>query len=183
MMLFLPPAPHSGEFFDSIRAALSDLDTKAATYPGYGDRPKTEVSIEAYATSLLPQTDGTTLVGFHTGCLVAIDMALQANNLGSLILIDIPFFDEAARKKHAAGLDPDNDKHDAFRAAFDYDTEQALSRLSHSVICVATQSSLYAATEMAAAKIDGSQFIPRSDITKPAFENEGMAKLLREWGA
>jgi len=180
MILFLPPAPHTGVFFDGVRSALSDLETKAATYPGYGDVPDGIVSIEAYATSLLTQTANATLVGFHTGCLVAIEIALQSPNIGPLILVDIPHFDETTKTKYAAGLDADNPEHDAFRAAFAYDVNSALNRLSHKVTCVATESSLFEPTLRAAGEIKNSRLMERRDIVKPAFENAAMAELIRK---
>lgn len=179
MILFLPPAPHTAAFFDTIRGALADIETQAATYPGYGDVPKTKVSIEAYAEHLLPQ-DGTVLIGFHTGCLVAIEMTLQSPDIGGLILIDIPYFDDTAKAKYSVKLDADNPKDDAFRAAFAYDLDDALSQVSLDTICIATDSFLLGHTREAAHKFKRSQFIERRDISKPAFESEAMAQLIRD---
>lgn len=179
-LLFLPPAPHTGVFFDGVRAELSGLDTESATYPGYGDVPASVATIEAYAASLLPQ-DGLDIIGFHTGCLVAMEMTLQSPKVGRLLLIDIPYFDAATTAKHEAGLDPDNPKHDAFRAAFAYDADMALNSLSHSVSCVATDSSLFEPTVKAAGLIKNATLIERRDIKKPAFEGGEMAALIREW--
>jgi len=179
MILFLPPAPHTGAFFDDIRSALSNMETEAATYPGYGDVPAGVVSIEAYAASLLPQDGNTILVGFHTGCLVAIEMALQANNIGPLILVDVPYFDEETKTKYATGLDADNPEQDAFRAAFAYDVQSVLKCLSHDVTCVATESNLFEPTVKAAGEIKNSLLMERRDIVKPAFESAAMAELIR----
>ncbi|MGJ8563034.1 MAG: alpha/beta fold hydrolase [Alphaproteobacteria bacterium] len=179
MILFLPPAPHTGSFFDTIRESLSDIETQASTYPGYGDVPATTSTIQAYALSLLPQ-DNTVVVGFHTGCLVALEMALQYPNIGPLILVDIPFFDIDTAAKHAAALDAENPQHDAFRAAFAYDTSGALEKTDHAVTCVATESSLFEPTKLAASMIKNSSLIERRDITKPAFGNPAMAQLIRE---
>jgi len=180
VILFLPPAPHTGAFFDKIRDKLSDIDTRAGTYPGYGGVPSTTAaSIEAYAASVLPLDSGTRLIGFHTGCLVAIEIALQTSDIGSLILVDIPHFDDVTKQKYAAGLDADNREQDAFRAAFAYDLDGALTRLSHKVICIATQSSLFEPTVKAGKQIKESQLIERRDITKPVFETTAMAELIR----
>jgi len=179
MILFLPPAPHTGAFFDGLRGALPDLVTEAATYPGYGDIPAGDVSIEAYAASLLPQAANTVIVGFHTGCLVAIEIALQLPDVGPLILVDIPYFDEATKARYMAGLDADNPKHDAFRAAFSYDMQNAFKKLSHKITCVATDSSLFEPTIRAAGEINNSRLIERRDIVKPAFESAAMAELIR----
>lgn len=183
MILFLPPAPKSGEFFDTIRMSLSDFETTGATYPGYGDVPKTTASIEAYATSFLPLPADTTLVGFHTGCLVALEIALQSDVLPSLILVDIPYYDTATRRKYSAALDADNPNDDAFRAAFAYDLQSALERTFHAVTCVASGSPLFEPTLKAARILKNSTAIERPDITKPVFESGAMADLIRELAA
>jgi len=110
---------------------------------------------------------------------VAIEIALQTSDIGSLILVDIPHFDDVTKQKYAAGLDADNREQDAFRAAFSYDLDGALTRLSHKVICIATQSSLFESTVKAAKQIEESQLIERRDITKPVFETAAMADLIR----
>ena len=180
MILFLPPAPKTGDFFKTIRKSLRDVKTEAATYPGYGGiealpRP----TIGAYAKHLLPNAQGGSIVGFHTGCLVAIEMALQSRDVGALVLVDIPYFNLKTRQNHNAGLDPKNPEHDAFRAAFSYDLESALANLSHPVTCIATGSPLYDPTIKAAQEIDNSVVIERRDIVKPVFESDAMAALIR----
>lgn len=180
MILFLPPAPYTGQFFDYIRGELSNLKTTAATYPGYGDVPASETAaIENYAKSLLPQKKGTQLIGFHTGCLVALEMAFLQPALGPLILIDIPLFDNAAKTKHRAALDPENTNHNAFFAAFDYDLETALKRCRQDVTVIATDSSLFELTVKAAKMIPLAKLIHAKEITKPAFEHPVMAEHLR----
>ena len=180
MILFLPPAPHTGLFFDSFRDRLSDLETEAVTYPGYGDKPRSEVSIDAYAQSLLPVCKATTLVGFHTGCLIALEMAHRQKDIGKLILVDIPYFDETTKAKHVAGLDPDNPAHDAFRAVFAYDVGTALTRCRHKTTIIATKSPLFEPTVRAAKLCKPAALLVREDIEKPVFENEATTTLLRE---
>ena len=180
MILFLPPAPHTGAFFDNIRQALSPLETGAETYPGYGDVPTSaQPSIESYATSLLPQPSRTQLVGFHTGCLVALEMAYRQPDLGPLTLVDIPFFDETTKAKHRARLDSDNQAHAAFFAAFDYDLEEALKRCRHDVTVIATDSLLFDPTLKAVSLLRSANLITAQDIAKPAFEHPAMADHLR----
>ncbi|RKQ71979.1 hypothetical protein DES40_1315 [Litorimonas taeanensis] len=178
MILFLPPAPHTGAFFDTVRQSLQGVDTKAVTYPGYGDEPKTAASISAYAAHSLQNKDAI-LVGFHTGCLVALEMAKQSSQLGRLILVDVPYFDEQTKREYASGLDPENSAHDAFRAAFSYDLDTVLKTTQHEVICIATDSSLYEPTVKASTLIPDCRLIKRRDIGKPAFENAAMADLIR----
>lgn len=179
MILFLPPAPHTGAFFDTVRRHLSGYATEAATYPGYGGVPATAPTIEAYAASLLPQPLGTALVGFHTGCLVALEMALRAPSLGRIVLVDVPLFTAAQRADYASGLDPDDPAQDAFRAAFAYDLDRALATLDHPATLVATDSSLFEPTRRAASIIRDCELVEARHIGKPAFEGEAMAELLR----
>ena len=179
MILFLPPAPYTGAFFDTVRERL-DLLSEAATYPGYGGLPPTAPTIAAYAQSLLPQPLGTRLVGFHTGCLVALEMAMQDSSLGELILVDIPFFTQAQRAEYAAGLDPDDPEKAAFRAAFAYDTDGALAMSSHPITFVATDSTLFEPTRRAASIVQGCKLVEARHISKPAFDSEAMADLLRD---
>lgn len=108
-----------------------------------------------------------------------MEMALQAPDIGPLILVDIPYFDEDTKTKYAAGLDVDDPGQDAFRAAFAYDLGSAMERLSHKVICVAIESSLFEPTVKAAQKIVNSHLIERRDIVTPAFESFAIAELIR----
>ena len=179
MILFLPPAPHTGSFFDTVRKRL-DMPSKAATYPGYGGLPPTAPTIAAYAQSLLPQPLGTRLVGFHTGCLVALEMAMQDSSFGELILVDIPFFTQVQRAEYSAGLDPDDPEQAAFRAAFAYDIDGALAMAAHPITFVATDSSLFEPTRRAASIVQGCKLVEARHIGKPAFEGEAMAELLQE---
>ena len=179
MILFLPPAPHTGAFFDTIRAQLSGFETEAATYPGYGRQPRiSEPSIAGYAQSLLPAAPHSHLVGFHTGCLVALDMARRDRGVSGLTLIDVPYFDEPTKAKHRSGLDVENPLHAAFFAAFDYDLDRALRTCRHPVTIIATHSSLLEPTREAAQILKHANYIERKDISKPAFEQTEMADLL-----
>lgn len=113
-VILLPPAPHSGMFFETAAAQMQGkLTVYAVDYPGYGgsdvqDRPP---SIESYAATLSPfirQFDTVVLLGFHTGNLVAIELALRhTGTVNRLILIDVPYFDPERREKYAANLGPD----------------------------------------------------------------------------
>ena len=179
MILFLPPAPHTGAFFDSVRAQLSGVQTEAATYPGYGDEPEIpNPSIEGYAAALLPIADSTHLVGFHTGCLVALEIARRQENIGSITLIDVPYFDAATISKYLCEMNPEDSKQAAFFAAFDYDVGHALQAYSRELTVIATNSFLLEPTRRAARKLKRARFMERPDISKPAFEQPAMAELL-----
>lgn len=179
MILFLPPAPHTGAFFDTIRARLSEFETEAATYPGYGRQsPISEPSIQGYAQSLLPAVPNSHLVGFHTGCLVALEMAQRDENIDALTLIDVPYFDEVTKARHRSELDAENPTHSAFFAAFNYDLDRALRVCTHAANVIATRSSLLEPTREAAQTLKHSNYVERLDISKPAFEQTAMAELL-----
>lgn len=65
-IVFLPPAPHTGAFFDTIRSTLCEVGTLALTYPGYGDQaPIAKSSIRDYAEALVQEIPkSAVLVGF-----------------------------------------------------------------------------------------------------------------------
>lgn len=180
MILFLPPAPHTKTFFDAMRGMLSDLETKAVSYPGYGDEPPiSNPSIEAYASAISAVKEDTDVVGFHTGCLVALELLKAECKIRSVTLVDVPYFNDATKAKHLAGLDAENPNHAAFFAAFEYDLETGLSGCARNITVIATKSSLLEPTRQAAQKIKQHTLIERPDIQKPAFENPAMAELLR----
>lgn len=179
MILFLPPAPHTGAFFDAIRKQLSAYETEAVTYPGYGDQPAiSSPSIEGYASAVSSRESHIDLVGFHTGCLVALELAKSQQRLRSITLVDVPHFDQGTKAKHRSQLDPENSIHAAFFAAFDYDLQSALRACSYEVTVIATNSSLFEPTRKAAKTLEQATLIERKDISKPAFEQSTMAELL-----
>jgi len=98
----LHPSPYSGAAFEEL---FSHLDHSkriiAPDYPGYGgsDALETKASIEDYALGVDSVIDDLSanrpvdLLGFHTGCLVGVELALQRpERVHRLILIDCPFF-------------------------------------------------------------------------------------------
>lgn len=115
-LLCLPPAPHTGLFFETVMRALA-YPVQAIDYPGYGGSdPLGEAasltnSLAAYAQHL---TDTLTepryhLFGFHTGNLVAAEMALLApDRIDQIIMVDIPFFTPDVQKTYAAKLPKDS---------------------------------------------------------------------------
>ena len=118
------------------------------------------------------------LVGFHTGCLVALEMAKLSGKYGSITLVDVPYFDDVTKAKHRSQLDPNNPMHTAFFAAFDYDLEGALQTTSQEVTVIATNSSLLEPTRKAAQVLVNAVFKERKDIYKPVFEQTAIAKFL-----
>ena len=128
-IIMLPPAPHSGLFFETAACNMCTHHTVyAVDYPGYGGSNLTEAkpTIEAYAKALRPfmqQFTSVTFVGFHTGNLVAIELAANMPTpVNSMILIDVPYFDQATRDKYASNLGPDGVPED-IKAVFDKDVK------------------------------------------------------------
>lgn len=108
----LHPAPFSGLAFTTIMPHLAQTRRVfAPDYPGYGgsDPFKEEPTIEEYAAAMMAvigdQSGGAPvdLMGFHTGNLVAIEMALtEPEKIGRLALIDVPAFDKETSAKYRA---------------------------------------------------------------------------------
>ncbi|MEP5938414.1 MAG: alpha/beta hydrolase [Erythrobacter sp.] len=101
-LLCLHPAPFSGLAFATIMPMLAqDHRTIAPDYPAHGrsdpmDRPPT---IADYAEMMLAAFPGKhDVLGFHTGCLVAAEMALLApDRIGHLVMLDPPAFEQDMR--------------------------------------------------------------------------------------
>ena len=108
-LLCLPPAPHTGIYFKTLAKHL-DWPIIAVDYPGTGgsDRLKGKPKIEDYAAalkSIIEASGPVHLLGFHSGCLVALEMAQKlGDQIAELILIDGPFFDAAKRETYKAGF-------------------------------------------------------------------------------
>ncbi|GAB5480398.1 MAG: hypothetical protein Pars92KO_01550 [Parasphingorhabdus sp.] len=108
----LHPAPFSGLAFTTIMPHLAQgRRVFAPDYPGHGgsDTFKEEPAIEEYAAAMMAVVDeqssggAVDLIGFHTGNLVAAEMALTApEKIGRLALIDVPAFDAETSTKFRA---------------------------------------------------------------------------------
>ncbi|MEO0441742.1 MAG: alpha/beta fold hydrolase, partial [Pseudomonadota bacterium] len=108
----LHPAPFSGLAFTTIMPHLADgRRVFAPDYPGHGgsDAFKEEPTIEEYAAAMMAVVDEQSgsgpvdLMGFHTGNLVAAEMAMTApGKIGRLALIDVPAFDAETSAKFRA---------------------------------------------------------------------------------
>jgi pimeloyl-ACP methyl ester carboxylesterase len=103
----LHPAPFSGLAFTQLMPHLAiDRRVFAPDYPAYGGSTRQDAapSIAYYAAAIgavvRDQSPGTSvdILGFHTGCLVAAELALiAAGNIRRIIMIDVPYFDAATR--------------------------------------------------------------------------------------
>ena len=107
-LVLLHPMPYSSLYFTTIMPLMNDHRTIVAIdYPGCGgsDPLDTVPTIEAYAQATLHALNGLGIdgscdfLGFHTGCLVAAEIAArEPSRTGVSILVDIPFFDEEQRR-------------------------------------------------------------------------------------
>ena len=104
----LHPMPHSGAFFGPFAAALAvDRPVYCPDLPGYGAsyRPDGQQSIEQFAAAVsqalahLPEAErGYDLLGFHTGCFVAAEIAIAEDiPVGRLVLPGVPCFPSSER--------------------------------------------------------------------------------------
>jgi len=117
-LICLPASPHSGLSFEMVMPLLNaQRRVVAVDYPGFGgsdplnadslesvDGVDGEASIAQFAQSLFSviETFGRVdLLGFHTGNLVAAELALQyPDNIASIVMVDVPFFDAQTREKY-----------------------------------------------------------------------------------
>lgn len=104
-LICLTPSPFSSVAYTSLAPMLcGNRKVFAVDYPGYGlsDACLNEPSIADFAEAVQAVIDVVSpdrpvdLLGFHTGCLVATETSLLcADKVGRLVLIDVPFFDQA----------------------------------------------------------------------------------------
>lgn len=103
----LHPAPFSGLAFTNIMPFLAKgRRVIAPDFPGHGgsDAYKADPSIADYAAAISALVDTMSkagpidLIGFHTGCLVAVETALLfPHKVRRLALVDVPAYDAAKR--------------------------------------------------------------------------------------
>lgn len=115
-LVCLHPTPYSGLFYETIAPYLAQgRSVIAPDYPGYGasDVVKAEPSITQFAEAMvdalqaLGAAPGYDLLGFHTGCLVAVEIAhLVPNLIEKLVLVDVPYFEPVKRSQMLAMTAP-----------------------------------------------------------------------------
>lgn len=103
-LVCLHPFPYSGAFFETIALPLSARRMVCAPdCPGFGgsDAPEKMLSMEELAETVLealakaPElAEGPVdLMGFHSGCLLAVEMArLEPARARRLAIVDVPYF-------------------------------------------------------------------------------------------
>lgn len=106
-LVCLAPAPHSGLYFAKLHEALANQPCISVDYPGYGGSDvqgcKTIEHYAARLVNLIEAKGPAHLLGFHSGCLVATELARTVPHLlDKILLIDVPLFDDTLRKKYAA---------------------------------------------------------------------------------
>jgi pimeloyl-ACP methyl ester carboxylesterase len=105
-------SPLSGRMFDRLLPLLADRRIAIAVdTPGYGesDRPPTRPTLAGYGdailTALRTRFDGPVdLMGYHTGAVIAADLAARTTDVRRLVLIAMPYFDETRRTALLAQL-------------------------------------------------------------------------------
>lgn len=108
----LHPAPFSGLAFTQLMPHFpDDWCVIAPDFPGHGGSEafRTNATIDDYAAAMLAMVESFNtgahidLIGFHTGCLVACEMAIrEPAQFEQLVLIDTPAFDPETRAEHLA---------------------------------------------------------------------------------
>jgi len=109
-LICLPPVPYGGRFFHTFASALGGR-VWSADLPGYGcsdalaDLPTVSGYTEAMAPLLRLVTQPVCLLGFHSGTLVAIEMANRyPEQISGLVLVDVPVFSSPDLAKVSASL-------------------------------------------------------------------------------
>ena len=92
----LPPVPYGGRFFDSFAQAYGG-SVWSADLPGYGfsDALSEPPTVGGYTQAMTPLLDApgqpVWLAGFHSGALVAMEMAIRyPEQVRGLLLVDVP---------------------------------------------------------------------------------------------
>lgn len=117
-LLLLHPSPYSSAFYlDFMQEMSKDRVVIALDTPGFGDseRPDSPPSIELYAANVarvldaLAVEDPVDVLGYHTGTLMAVELAIQQpSRVRRLVLPGVPYFTgEAQREAFATYAKPD----------------------------------------------------------------------------
>ncbi len=138
-LVCLHPSPYSGLYFTTVMPLLNERRTVVAPdYPGYGgsDSAGEMPTISDYANALLEALSDAgfdtpcDLLGFHTGCLVGVEMRrLAPERVDHLLLCDVPYFSSDAqaglREKMGQPL-PLTGELECLSGAWDFDVKSRL---------------------------------------------------------
>ena len=103
-LVCLHPTPFSSRFYAEFQRTVTGVETLALDTPGFGESdPVATVTIEALANPLAEALAGlegpVDLLGFHTGCLLALEIASAApERIRRLVLVDAPVLEPAERQ-------------------------------------------------------------------------------------
>lgn len=186
-LVCLHPLPFGGGFFRTIAEHLvTKRSVWCPDYPGFGESdPLPEPwSVEAWADAVargletLDFNGPADLLGFHTGCLVAAELALEyAKSVRRLVFIDAPYFDQEQRRVLAEHTMAAPRHHgnpaaiEGFRAAFAYDPIANFRHIPNPALVIGTESGLHGPSEAAARAMSGGSFLGRPDLEAPVFEH------------
>ena len=113
-ILCFHPSPASGWYYRDLIAELGkDRLAIAADTPGYGesDQPVDVPEMTGYSGAMADGLDALAfgqnenylkvdLLGYHTGCLIAVDLAIERPDLvRKLCLVAVPYYDSAERQQ------------------------------------------------------------------------------------
>jgi pimeloyl-ACP methyl ester carboxylesterase len=119
-ILCMHPSPASGRYYlDLLQDLGRDRIAIAADTPGYGESdrpPNAPPPMEGYSGAFADGLENLgygkngkkiDLLGYHTGCIVAVDLAIRRPDLiRKLCLVSVPYYDSVDRQqKLLAGLD------------------------------------------------------------------------------
>lgn len=138
----LHPSPYSGAAFNTLAPHLiAGRRVVAPDYPGFGasdpasDKPSiTDFALAAIAVSdTLSPNQPIDVLGFHTGSLVAAEMALlRPDQVNNVVLVDIPAFEPETRAQYKKELvipHPLPRSLDALLPAWDFNVTNRLDSL------------------------------------------------------
>lgn len=101
-LICLHPAPSSGLYFTTVQPMLArNRHVSAPDYPGYGgsDPQEKPLSVAEYANAILETiaflsfNQPVDLLGFHTGCLIAAEIAHSSTDwVRRVVMCDVPYF-------------------------------------------------------------------------------------------
>jgi len=140
-LMMLHPAPYSGAWFETVMPLITVPEVIfAPDYPGYGGStgPDELPDIRYFAEAMLEilyaaETESADILGFHTGCLVAAEMALLDPEMVSrLLLIDVPYFTGPMREEmyeSAAAPKLYNEDPDCLRKGYEFNVTDKLSHI------------------------------------------------------
>jgi len=185
-LICLHPAPFDGSYFAEFAQHFDGKqDVWAPDYPGYGrsDPPAQLPSIDDYARALLSASEGQLpgaaenpphLLGFHTGCLVACEMAIQApGRIGDLILIDVPYFTGTEQQEKYRENYDGSQQSQGFGATFSYPCAEKLPQVMARTLLIASGSALNGPTHQAANALANAQLENLPEIGRPVIKTGG----------